>query len=69
MQQALLEEAAALGEKPGYTYEELGECLLLLDRPAEARPYFAQAYEVLSQDPWLSRNEPERLTRLKQLGA
>jgi tetratricopeptide (TPR) repeat protein len=68
MQQALLEEAAALGEKPGYTYEELGECLLLLDRPAEARPYFAQAYDVLSQDPWLSRNESERLTRLKELG-
>jgi tetratricopeptide (TPR) repeat protein len=68
MQQALLEEAAALGEKPGYTYEELGECLLLLDRRAEARPYFAQAYEILSQDPWLSRNETERLNRLKELG-
>ncbi|HVO68859.1 MAG TPA: tetratricopeptide repeat protein [Aggregatilineaceae bacterium] len=69
MQQALLEEAATAGEKPGYTYEELGECLLLLDRQAEAAPYFAQAYAVLSQDPWLARNEPERLNRLKELGA
>jgi tetratricopeptide (TPR) repeat protein len=69
MQQALLEEATAAGEKPGYTYEELGECLLLLGRQAEAGPYFALAYEVLSQDPWLARDEPERLNRLKDLSA
>jgi hypothetical protein len=47
----------------------MGECLLLLNRAAEARPYFARAYAVLSQDPWLAENEPERLRRLKELGA
>jgi len=66
--QAQLAEYEKLGEKPGYTYEELGECLLLLGRAAEAKPYFALAYEVLSQDSWLQRNESERLARLKQLG-
>jgi tetratricopeptide (TPR) repeat protein len=67
MQRALFQEAAQSNEKPGYTYEELGECLLLLKREGEAAPYFALAYEVLSQDPWLSKNEPERLQRLKRL--
>lgn len=71
-QQALLAEyesapAGALDE-PGYTYEELGECLLALDRPAEARPYFALAFDVLAQDTWLQRHEPERLARLRALG-
>jgi len=69
MQRALLEEATAAGEQAGYTYEELGECLLLLDRRAEAAPYFALAYEILSHDPWLTQNEPERLNRLKDLSA
>jgi tetratricopeptide (TPR) repeat protein len=67
MQQALLQEAVQSNDKPGYTYEELGECLLLLNRAGEAAPYFALAYEVLSQDLWLSKNEPERLQRLKRL--
>jgi hypothetical protein len=34
----------------------------------EALPYFAQAYEVLSLDQWLDRNEPESIARLKELG-
>jgi tetratricopeptide (TPR) repeat protein len=67
MQQAQLREFESLGEKSGYVFEELGECLLRLDRPAEARPYFAFAYEELSKDPWLAENEPARLQRLKEL--
>jgi tetratricopeptide (TPR) repeat protein len=69
MQQALLKEAEASNEEPGYTYEELGECLLLLKRESEAKPYFARAYAVLSQDPWLNRNEPGRLQRLQELSS
>lgn len=63
-------ESAPAGEhdEPGYTYEELGECLLALDRPAEARPYFARAFDVLAQDNWLQRQEPGRLARLRELG-
>jgi tetratricopeptide (TPR) repeat protein len=67
-QQALQEEWKPLGGSDGYTEEELGECLLALDRPEEARPYFAQAYAKLSQDAWLMATEPARIERLKRLG-
>ena len=69
MQTALLEENRARSEEDGYVYEELGECLLLLGAEVEARPYFAEAYRLLSRDSWLSTNEPNRLARLKALSA
>ena len=52
----------------GYTREEVGECLLLLSRPEEAMPYFARAWELLKDDPWLSRDEAPRLERMMRLG-
>jgi tetratricopeptide (TPR) repeat protein len=68
-QQALLAEYAAAGQaSDGYVQEEIGENLLLLGRPAEARPFFADAYAALSQDPWLVEGEPERLARMQALG-
>lgn len=67
-QQTLLREREATGEPDGYVFEELGECLLALDRPAEASPYFRQAHALLSQDPWLAEKEPERISRLGRLG-
>jgi tetratricopeptide (TPR) repeat protein len=54
-------------EQDGYVFEEIGECLLLLNQQEESRQYFNRAYELLSQDPWLAANEPERLERLKKL--
>jgi tetratricopeptide (TPR) repeat protein len=66
-QQALQEAWKPLGGSDGYTEEELGECLLVLDRLDEARPYFAQAYAKLSQDAWLMATEPARIERLKRL--
>jgi tetratricopeptide (TPR) repeat protein len=54
-------------ETDGYVFEEIAECLLLLGRDDEAKPYFALAYEHLSQDPWLVANQAERLTRLEEL--
>ena len=66
-QQSLAAAYAAAGSQDGYVEEELGECLLLLGRPADARPHFAQAHALLSQDPWLVESEPARLERLKQL--
>ena len=51
----------------GYTHEEIGECLLLLNQPDAAAQHFAIAYARLSTDPWLEANEPERLKRLQQL--
>jgi tetratricopeptide (TPR) repeat protein len=55
-------------DSEGYTREEVGECLLLLKRPADAAPHFARAWELLRNDPWLSKDEPDRLNRLKKLG-
>jgi|SRR5579872_6001998 len=56
------------GEPDGYTAEEIGECLLALGREQEAEPHFARAYSLLAGDPWLHRDEPERLNRLATLG-
>lgn len=68
-QQALLREYEADGgEGDGYVFEEIGECLLALNKGEEATPYFAQAYRQLSADVWLQANEPDRLRRLQQLG-
>ena len=69
MQQKLLErEDTRDNANEGYVREEIGECLLALDKPREAAPHFARAWELLHTDPWLSRDEPERLARLKKLG-
>jgi len=64
-QQALLAETGS--QNDGYVYEEIGECLLALNKAEEARPYFKQAYTLLSQDPRLAENEAARLARLKEL--
>lgn len=64
----LKDELESASEGDGYVFEEIGECLMLLDRTEESRPYFARAYEVLSQEAGLAEKELERLTRLKQLG-
>ncbi len=67
MQQALLVEYEAEGAQSGYTFEELGECLLSLGRGDEARPWLALAHAELAQDPWLQAEEPQRLARLQRL--
>lgn len=69
LQEALLEEWNAAGDESGYVHEELGECLLALERTDEARPHFLKAHGILSQDQWLAENEPERLARLAELGS
>ncbi len=67
-QLALKAEFESTGETDGYVFEEIGECLFALKREDEARPYFAEAYEVLSQDDRLVEQEPDRIARLKKLG-
>jgi tetratricopeptide (TPR) repeat protein len=67
-QLALKAELESAGETDGYVFEEIGECLLALNRENEAHPYFAKAYEVLSQDEFLVEQEPDRIARLKELG-
>ena len=67
LQRALEADCAKAGEPDGYVYEELGECLLALERPGEAAPQFAHAHAMLSADAWLAANEAPRLARMAQL--
>ncbi|HEU4326885.1 MAG TPA: hypothetical protein VFS21_27340 [Roseiflexaceae bacterium] len=66
-QRTLLEEWRAEGGSDGYVDEEIGECLLLLGRTAEARPHFARAHALLSADQGLAKHEAARLARLREL--
>lgn len=68
MQEALLAENKRTGRRDGLVLEELAECLHALKKRDEAQPYFAQAHQLLSQDPWLVDNRPARLSRLRSLG-
>lgn len=67
-QRALEADCAAAGVPDGFVFEELGECLLALGRPDEARPWFRRAHEELAQDLGLAEAEPGRLARLRELG-
>jgi len=67
MQMKLMEEFDFAGETDGYVFEEIGECLLALERAEEAKFYFAYAYSELSQDDYLVRHESKRIDRLKGL--
>ncbi len=68
MQKTLEAEIDAQGlPADGYVFEEIAECLHVLQRFEEARPYFKKAYKVLSQDAWLVKNQSGRLKRLEEL--
>jgi tetratricopeptide (TPR) repeat protein len=67
-QMELEKEFESTHEEDGYVFEEIGECLLALNRSDETGPYFVRAYALLSQDMWLAEKESQRLQRLKQLG-
>ena len=70
IQRRLVVETADAGdEEDGYMSEEIGECLLVLGRADEARPALARAAELLSADGSLAEQEPERIARLRALGA
>jgi tetratricopeptide (TPR) repeat protein len=68
-QMTLKAEFDSISGSDGYVEEEIGECLLLLKREGEAKPFFARAYELLSQDEWMMENEPERMKRMRELGS
>jgi tetratricopeptide (TPR) repeat protein len=57
------------GPEDGYVSEELGELYLASGDPARAAPYFATAAELLGADEWMVANEPDRMARLRELGA
>lgn len=62
-----IQDRLAVGQDDGYIAEELGELWLAKGEPERAKPYFQAAFSKLSQDPWLSANEADRLARLKSL--
>ena len=68
-QRSLLARQEASGEDGPFVWEELGECLLALDRPLEARPWLAKAHQALSREPWRSQVTDERLERLRVLSS
>lgn len=51
----------------GYVFEELGELYLIKDNKEKSKANFKIAYELLSQDGWLMKNEKLRLDRIKKL--
>ncbi len=66
IQTELLAESGGVDES-GYTYEELGELYLIKGEKNKAKEYFGKAYEILSKDIWLQKNEADRLSRLKEM--
>lgn len=52
----------------GYLSEEIAECLLAKGQVDHSAPFFASAYEILSEDEWLMQHEQARMERLKLLG-
>jgi len=52
----------------GYLSEEIAECLLAKGQVDHSAPFFASAYEILSEDEWLMQHEQSRMERLKLLG-
>lgn len=69
IQQEILQELENNDLLPdGYVFEELAELNLQKGNKTNAKKYFTQAYEILSKDNWLVKNEPERINRLMKLG-
>ena len=66
MQQALRIEFEAAGEDDGFVYEEIGECLLALNRPDDAKSYFAKAYALLKDISWVEQTRLERIKLLAE---
>lgn len=66
IQLGLFEQLVEEDKKDGYVYEELAE-LYLQKNDAVHKMYFQFAYNELSLDTWLAKNEPARLSRLKEL--
>lgn len=64
---ALEGELAGANAVDGFVPEEIAENLLALGRPAEAKPYFAQAHVQLSRIETVDRPDDTRLARLLEL--
>lgn len=54
-------------DEDGYVYEEIAECLLAQGKANDAKPYFKRAYDLLSKDIWMQKDEKARLERMEDL--
>ena len=63
MQESLLADYYSTNDEDGFVSEEIGECLLALNQPDEAKHHFKEAYRLLKDISWISE---ERLERMKQ---
>ncbi len=54
-------------KEDGFVFEEIGECLLELERADEAASNFEKALFLLAENPWILENEKDRLRRIKRL--
>ena len=68
IQRELEQQIADIENPDGYVYEELAECLHVLGRTDEAKPFCRRAHELLSKDAWFVEGEAPRLARLAMLG-
>ena len=66
IQLALLEATNGVDES-GYGYEELAELYFVKGDKEKSSNFFRKAYELLSKDVWLQKNEGARLERMKKL--
>ncbi len=62
----LVASHAREGRRDGRVLEDLAECLLAANQPANAQVYFAEAHILLSRDP-LAGQDQDRMGRLKRL--
>jgi hypothetical protein len=65
--QPVLDKLLSEGQDDGYLRQEIAESNLDAGRANESKMHFARAYELLSPDDWIRKNEQETLVRLKKL--
>lgn len=56
------------GPEDGYVFEELAENFEALGLHAQAKIHFRAAYDLLSKDDWLMKNDAARMERLRSKG-
>lgn len=67
IQEKLYQEIIQEGIEDGFIDEELGELYLLKGLKDSSTFHFKRAYNALSKDIWLQRNDAERLNRMQKL--
>lgn len=65
--QPILNKLLSEGKDDGFIRQEFAESTLAVGRTDESKIHFAKAYELLSQDDWIRKNEPNMLDRLNKL--